>query len=105
MDNSTIMTANLHEVWVFGPGDYREAVGECGLCPADRAGAMAEALRRWLRLGVWVHGDLPDDLLQYPSWLRSCGVDPLACRVRSRVVRAENLNAVRDCPDREAAGV
>lgn len=87
--------SDLREIWVFGPDDYREVVGECGTVHADRAGAVASALRMWLRLDRWTPDALPDELLMYPSWLRSCGVDPRACRVQARAVEAE-LNGVAE---------
>ena len=92
---SPVPLRHLREIWVFGPNGYREVVGECGTLHADRADALAAALRRWLRLDVFDRDALPDDLLQFPSFLKCLGVDPRRCRVRALPV-ADDLNAVRE---------
>jgi hypothetical protein len=95
---SPVATRDLREVWVFGPGDFREAIGECGLCLPGEAESQAAALRTWLRTGLWRDGALDPHLIQYRSWLRSEGIDPTACRVRVLPVAelGAGLNGVRE---------
>ena len=95
----------VFEIWLFAPGDYREAVAECGLLRTQgEADHMAACLRYWLRFNVFGAG-LTDavpsaldraQLRELPDYLRGRGIDPAGVRVVGVRRGRESDNHVTD---------
>ena len=70
------------EIWVGGPGGYRERVDLCGLCGSpDDAESLRNAVREWLHREVWgerldrLPPDDRDELRALRTGFRASGVD------------------------------